>query len=261
MTPPRRRVLILGGTGEGLALGRALADDPRFQVTYSVAGRTKSPALPPTKTRTGGFGGSGGLRQYLDDSGTDLVVDATHPFAAQMSANAAKAAADASIPLLALRRPAWTAAEGDRWIDVPTTQAAADAIGADPRRVFLTIGQRDLAPFLTAPQHRYVLRSVEPPPRNLLPPDCMDLAERGPFALDGERALLAEHRIDVLVTKNSGGDATRAKLIAARERGIPVIMVARPALPPATAVVPDVKAALAWLDAAHGPDLPTDRGV
>ena len=261
MTPPRRRVLILGGTGEGLALGRALADDPRFETTYSVAGRTTSPILPPTATRTGGFGGAEGLQFYLEGREIDLIIDATHPFAAQMSANAAEAAAETGTPVLALRRPAWIATDDDRWIDVPSMQAGVDAIGADPRRVFLTIGQRDLAPFLTAPQHRYVLRSVEPPPDDLCPPDCLVLTERGPFSLDGERALLAEHRIDVLVTKNSGGDATRAKLIAARERGIPVIMVARPALPLATAEVPDVEAALAWLDAAHGPDLPTDRGV
>ncbi len=261
MTPPRRRVLILGGTGEGLALGRALADDPRFEITYSVAGRTTAPVLPPTETRTGGFGGVNGLQLYLEGREIDLIVDATHPFAAQMSANAVEAAAETGIPVLALRRPPWTADDGDRWIDVPIMQAAADAIGAESRRVFLTIGQHDLAPFLTAPQHRYVLRSVEPPPEKLRPLDCLVMAERGPFALDGERALLAEHRIDILVTKNSGGDATRPKLIAARERGIPVIMVARPALPPATAEVPDVDAALAWLDAAHGFVLPTDRGV
>jgi precorrin-6A/cobalt-precorrin-6A reductase len=167
-----------------------------------------------------------------------------------MSLNAVAAAEHTAVPLLQLLRPPWIAVEGDRWIPVADMSAAALALGKAPRRVFLTVGRKELGPFLTQPQHRYVIRSVDPPPPALLPRDSLAIAARGPFALEDERRLLAEHEIEVLVTKNSGGSATAAKLQAARERGLPVVMVERPELPLAERAA-DAEAALAWLLRLH----------
>ncbi len=253
--------MLLGGTGEALALARRLADDARFSSLYSVAGRTRAPVLPEgLESRSGGFGGAAGLAVFLKDGQFDLLVDATHPFAAQISANAAAASEKAGMPLLSLRRPGWSAREGDRWQAVPHMEAAARALGPQPRRVLLTIGQLELAPFRAEPQHHYVIRSVEPPPEALLPPDCTCLTARGPFALEGELDLLASQRIDCLVTKNSGGSATEAKLVAARQLGLPVIMVERPVLPVVGSTVISVEAALGWLDH-FASSRPTERGV
>jgi precorrin-6A/cobalt-precorrin-6A reductase len=253
--------LLLGGTGEALALARGLAGNPRFAALYSVAGRTRAPVLPEgLESRSGGFGGAEGLAAFLKAGAFDLLIDATHPFAAQISANAATASAIAVVPLLSLRRPAWTAQEGDHWQMVPDMAAAAEALGLIPRRVLLTIGQLELAPFRENPWHHYVIRSVEPPPVGLLPADCHCLGARGPFTLEGERALLAEYRIECLVTKNSGGSATEAKLEAARELGLPVVMVERPVLAQAGNPVSSVEAALVWLDH-FASSRPTERGV
>jgi precorrin-6A/cobalt-precorrin-6A reductase len=236
------RVLILGGTTEASALARALAGDARFTPTLSLAGRTRSPAAPPIPWRSGGFGGAEGLSAYLLQQSVGALIDATHPFAARMKANAAQAAVLADVPRLAILRPAWQAGEGDCWTQVADMPAAFAALGPIPRRVFLSIGRQELAAF--GPPHAYLVRSVDPP--TVLPPDATAIAARGPFTRDGERALLLAHGIEVLVTKNAGGDATAAKLAAARDLSLPVVLVARPA-PPAPPVVPDAAAALDWL--------------
>ncbi len=241
------RVLILGGSSEASALARALAGDGRFAPTLSLAGRTRAPVLPPVPARIGGFGGVAGLVAWLRAQGAGAVVNATHPFAARMSANASAACAATGTPLLRVLRPEWCPQPGDDWRVVPDMAAAARRLGDAPRRVLLTVGRQDLAPFAAAPQHDYVIRSVDAPPKDALPPRAVVISARGPFAEAGERALLRAHAIDILVTKNAGGDATEAKLAAARALGLPVVMVARPpAVPGGT--VPDVAAALAWLE-------------
>ncbi len=240
------KVLILGGTTEGSGLARALADDARFRPVLSLAGRTRAPVLPAVAARRGGFGGVDGLAAYLRDEGMGALVDATHPFARQMHRHASEAAAIAAVPRLALWRPGWMPEPGDRWTQVAAMPEAVLALGPDPRRVFLTVGQQELAPFRAAPWHDYLVRSVEAPSPADLPPGVRCIAARGPFLEADEVTLLRHERIDVVVTKNSGGDATVAKLLAARRLGIPVIMVARPPEPDPP-VVPDVAGALAWL--------------
>jgi precorrin-6A/cobalt-precorrin-6A reductase len=239
-------VLILGGTTEASALARALAGDPIIRVTLSLAGRTRAPLLPAVASRRGGFGGVDGLARYLRDERVDALVDATHPFAAQMSRHALAAAGQAGVPCLAIVRPAWQPQHGDAWIAVPDMQAAVRALGAPPRRVFLTVGQQELAPFAAAPWHDYLIRSVEPPDPASLPPRARCIAARGPFEADAERRLLEAEAIETLVTKNSGGSATIAKLDAARALRLPVVMVARPPGPDGPAV-PDAEQAAAWL--------------
>ena len=244
-----RRLLILGGTGEAAALARSLAEAGDWDVTTSLAGRTRAPAALPGVVRVGGFGGVDGLAAYLRAGRIERVIDATHPFAATMSANAAAACAKAGVPLLRIERPAWTPAPGDRWIDVADAEAAADWLaGALPAgaAVLLTLGRQEVAPFRRCPALRFVLRSIEAPAPEDVPPDCQLLSERGPFTLDGERALIARHGIRAVVAKNAGGDATAAKLAAAREAAIPVAMIRRPSLP-ATPAVADVAGALDWL--------------
>ncbi|MFE0756893.1 cobalt-precorrin-6A reductase [Inquilinus sp. NPDC058860] len=244
-----RRVLILGGTTEAAALARALAQAGEWEVTTSLAGRTRAPAALPGAVRIGGFGGADGLATYLRAERIDRVIDATHPFAATMSANAAAACDRLGVPMLRIERPAWTPAPGDRWIDVADATEAADWLtGALPAgsAVLLTLGRQEVAPFKRCPALRFVLRSIEPPAAEDLSPDCLLLSERGPFTLDGERALIARHGIRGIVAKNAGGDATAAKLAAAREAAIPVVMIRRPALP-ATPAVPDIAGALDWL--------------
>ncbi|WP_159999188.1 cobalt-precorrin-6A reductase [Roseomonas sp. 18066] len=239
------RVLLLGGTTEGAALARALADDARFQATLSLAGVTRAPRPQPLPTRIGGFGGVEGLAAYLRDERIEALLDATHPFAAQMTRNAAAAAG--GLPLLRLDRPAWRAQPGDDWHEFPDMPALVESLGETPRRIFLTIGRKELAPFQAAPWHHYVVRSVDPPPPGLLPPHATLITATGPFALDDELALLRGHRIALVATKNSGGAATEAKLQAARRLGLPMRLLARPLPPPGLAVVHDVAAALAWL--------------
>ncbi len=242
------RVLILGGTSEGSALARLLAGDARFAAVLSLAGRTATPAPSPIPRRIGGFGGADGLTAFLRAERIAALVDATHPFARRMPHHARAAAERSCVPILRIERPAWTPQHGDRWTIVGSLPEAADALGTVPRRVFLTIGRQELAPFLAAPWHRYLIRSVDP--IDLLPPGAEAIAARGPFALDGEIDLLASRRIEVLVTKNAGGVATRAKLDAARALGIGVVMVARPAPLPGEAAG-DAAAAYAWLLARH----------
>jgi precorrin-6A/cobalt-precorrin-6A reductase len=244
------KLLILGGSGEAADLTRALAGDARFDVTLSLAGRTADPALLPGTFRRGGFGGAEGLARALTEESLDLVIDATHPFAVQMKANAIEAARAADVPLLAIRRPEWMPREGDRWIMVGSIEKAAVAIGDEPRRVFLTTGRMELAPFRQAPQHLYIVRSVEAPSPNELPPRVELITARGPFKPKDERTLLQEHKVELIVTKNSGGTGAAAKLDAARALSLPVVMVERPALPDAPSVE-TVADALAWLERAH----------
>ena len=238
-------ILILGGTTEASALARALADRS-WNSTLSLAGRTRAPIPQPIPCRIGGFGGIEGLAAYLRDNRIDALVDATHPFAAQMTHHAAAAAARTGTPLLAIYRPAWTRPAGATWHEVPTIQEAADALGPAPRRVLLTIGQKDLSPFTAAPQHHYVLRSIDPPAAP--PPGALVLTARGPYDEPAERALLQQHRIEIMVTKNAGGTATVAKLAAAAGLGIPVVIVSRPLLPPGLNTVPTAAEALTWLE-------------
>jgi precorrin-6A/cobalt-precorrin-6A reductase len=204
------------------------------------------PRLPEGEVRVGGFGGVDGLAGWLRAHAVDAVIDATHPFAARMSANAARAAALTGVPLLGLRRPGWTAGPGDRWIDVPSLEAAAEVLPGLGKRVFLTTGRLGLGVFAHLTGAWFLVRSVDPP-QPPYPPRTHTLLDRGPFTLDGELALLREHRIDVLVTKDSGAAATAPKLAAARALGVPVVVVRRPPAPPGVPAVPDVPGALAWL--------------
>jgi precorrin-6A/cobalt-precorrin-6A reductase len=243
---PRRRVLILGGTSEARALASRVAADPRLEGTVSLAGRTDAPVAHDLPLRVGGFGGVEGLKRYLIEERIERVVDATHPFAAQISANARAACEAADIPLLAFAREPWKRAPGDRWIEVEDNAAAARALGEARRRVFLTIGRQGVADFRSAPQHFYLLRVIEEPRDGDLPPDCEIIFGRGPFTRGDEIALMREKRLDSLVTKNSGGAHTYAKIEAARELGLDVVMIAPPARE-SVAMAGDLDAAMAFL--------------
>ena len=251
------KILILGGTTEASALAAVLRDDRRFAPLLSYAGATRSPRPPPIPWRVGGFGGAAGLAAFLRDGSFDALIDATHPFATQMKRNALEAARLTGIAYLPINRPPWTPGSHDDWTMVPNMQAAALAIGEAPRRVLLTIGQKDLAAFLAAPQHAYLVRSVDPPAPETMPPNAISLPLRGPFRLADERALLGAHRIELIVTKNSGGQATEPKLQAARELGIDVVMVERPPRPDWSVTAEDAQAALTWLHQR----LPAERGA
>jgi precorrin-6A/cobalt-precorrin-6A reductase len=241
------RVLILGGTAEAAALARALAEDARVAATTSLAGRTRAPAELPGAVRRGGFGGTRALADYLEARAVDLLVDATHPFAARISRNAAQACAAAGVPRLVLTRAPWTVRDGDRWIPVPDTEAAATALPGLGTRVFLTIGRQELAAFAGLDAVWFLVRLVEPP-EGPIPLDEYHLVlGRGPFSLEREAALLREHGIEVVASKNSGGAGTYAKIEAARALGLPVVMVERPALPEGE-TVESVAAALAWIE-------------
>jgi len=244
------KLLILGGSGEAAALARALDGDARYDVTLSLAGRTSEPVKLPGTIRTGGFGGAEGLSRTLHDEKFDAVIDATHPFADQIKANAIEAARLTGVPLLAIRRPSWTPVDGDNWILVEDLEGAAVALGETAKRVFLTTGRDELRPFAKASQHFYLLRSVEAPARDELPAHVELITARGPFRLVDELALLKQHAIDIVVTKNSGGEATYAKLAAARALGLPVVMVRRLMLPEAPSVETVVEA-LQWLEQHH----------
>jgi precorrin-6A/cobalt-precorrin-6A reductase len=222
------RVLILGGTTEASELTHLLATDPRFETTVSLAGRTANPKMQPVRMRIGGFGGADGLAAWLEQEKTDAVIDATHPYADQISANAVAACKRLAIPLASIVRPAWEPQPDDKWLTVASAEAAADALGAAPRRVFLSLGRLELGAFARQPHHRYIARTIDPPGDVALPPDVLMLSGRGPFDRAAETTLLEREKIDVLVSKNSGGAATYAKIEAARSLGIPVVMIARP---------------------------------
>jgi precorrin-6A/cobalt-precorrin-6A reductase len=238
-------VLVLGGTGEGRELAGQLAALGR-PVISSLAGRVSAPLLPAGEVRIGGFGGVDGLTEYLRAQQFSAVVDATHPFAARITQNAATACAATGTPLLVLRRPPWTPVDGDHWTTVPDLRAAASMVSLLPADnvVLLTIGRQGVDAFAAAPQ-RFWLRAVDPPDAPV-PAGCDLIIDRGPFTQDGELELLQRLAVDLLVTKNSGGPMTVAKLTAARILGLPVLMIERPALPGGVRVVDDVPTALAW---------------
>ncbi|MET7605462.1 cobalt-precorrin-6A reductase [Streptomyces avermitilis] len=239
-------VLVLGGTTEARELAASLAPRPGVRVTTSLAGRVSRPGTVDGDVRVGGFGGAEGLAVWLREHRVDAVVDATHPFAAGITANAARAAAATGVPAVVLRRPGWRPGPGDRWHAVASLPAAADLLPGLGRRVFLTTGRLGLAAFAHQAELHFVVRSVESP-EPPVPPDTEVVLARGPFTVADELGLLREHRIDVLVTKDSGGAATSAKLTAARELGLPVVVVRRPPLPEGMTAVPDVAGALARL--------------
>ena len=246
--PPR--LLILGGTAEGRALAEAAEArfGPALTVISALAGRTRAPLLPAGEVRIGGFGGTEGLANYLRDERIDLLIDATHPFATQISAQACEAAARAETQRLALVRPPWRPIPGDRWIEVDTVEAAPAAIPDGAERVFLTVGVRSLAPFASRPDLWFLVRLVDAPAEPIPLAQLRLICARGPFAEDDERALLTEHGIDCLVTRASGGDATAAKLAAARALGLPVVMVRRPPPPPSGDHASSLEDALAWIE-------------
>jgi precorrin-6A/cobalt-precorrin-6A reductase len=252
------RVLILGGTTEARELGLVLRGRD-LVVTMSLAGRTATPAAQPVPVRRGGFGGVAGLAEYLRSERVDVLVDATHPYAATISMNAASAAKLTNTPILALRRPAWIAAPGDVWIDVADGEDAVRALGQSARRVFLAVGRQELEPFNTAPQHVYVIRSVDPVEPPLDVPHAHYILARGPFTEHQDRDLLESFSINAVVAKNSGGDATYSKIAAARSLGIPVFMFKRPPMPECPSVGA-VAGAAAWLDHAIA-GLGVPRGV
>ncbi len=246
--PAPKRLLILGGTEEARQLAAAAL--ARFGdaliVTTSLAGRTQSPAPIAGVLRRGGFGGAAGLADYLRAERIDCLIDATHPFAARISATASEACRDAGVPLLALTRPSWERGEDDRWIEVASATEAAALLPRAGRRVFLTIGRRDLDAFATIEGVYFLVRLIEPP-ATPLPLVCDVILRRGPFTFAEERSIIARHAIDLLVTKASGGAATAAKLAAARAAGIPVVMLRRPG-GTSGASVESVGEALRWLD-------------
>lgn len=245
------KVLLLGGSTEASALARALDARSGYDVTVSYAGRTRARVATPGTVRVGGFGGVDGLAAHLRDERIDLLVDATHPFAARMPHHAAAAALRSGVPTLRICRPAWEPGPADRWQVVPDLHGAADALCAlGPVRVFLTTGRQDLVPFARLRDSWFLVRAIEAPSVQPLPHASVILA-RGPFHEEQERALLEEHRIDVIVSKNSGGDAAVAKLDAARALGLPVVMVDRPRGPSGPTVT-TVEAALAWVEQQTG---------
>jgi precorrin-6A/cobalt-precorrin-6A reductase len=243
------RLLILGGTTEATALATLLAADKRHDATFSLAGRTAAPRTQPLPTRIGGFGGADGLARWLEAERIEAVIDATHPYADQISANAVAACSRLGVPLVSLVRSPWKQEAGDRWQSVVSTEAAVAALGSTPRRVFVTVGRQELHLFAAAPQHHYTARLIDEPERSGLPPDLTLIQARGPFDLAAERTLMLDNEIEIVVSKNSGGSATYPKIEAARELKLPVIMIERPDKP-AGHVVDSAKAALDWLD--HG---------
>ncbi|MEG4333571.1 cobalt-precorrin-6A reductase [Microcoleus sp. AT9_A2] len=257
----KKRLLILGGTGDAAELAVRASQIAEIEVISSLAGRTQQPFTPKTgSVRIGGFGGGAGLAAFLRvssarpygdyakgvDRPIDFLIDATHPFAARISANAAVAAAECNVPFLMLVRPAWERVEGDRWIEVAGHSEAARALLGLSQRVFLTIGRQELAAFAGLDAIWFLMRAIDPPALNSPIPNGKLLLARGPFSLEEERQLLLEYQIDTIVSKNSGGGATYAKIVAARELGIPVVMVQRPPIPDVEKVE-DVEGAIAWL--------------
>jgi precorrin-6A/cobalt-precorrin-6A reductase len=252
------RILILGGTTEARGLAERLAGRAGLDITLSLAGRTMSPAALPVPVRSGGFGGVAGLADYLQHERIDFLIDATHPYASKISANAATAARETGVRFVALRRPPWSKMPGDRWTEVSDAPAAIAALGEAPRRVFVALGRNELAPFGQAPQHHYLIRSVDPVEPPLPLPRVNYITGRGPFSETDDRALLAAHRIDAVVAKNSGGSATYGKIAAARALGIEVVILRRPPLLDAPAVA-TIDETIAWLD--HAFTLAAARGV
>jgi len=242
------RVLLLGGTTEASDLAKALADQG-IDAVFSYAGRTEAPVRQPLPQRIGGFGGVAGLVDYLRQNAMTHLIDATHPFAAQMSHHAVQAASQTQTPLVAFERAPWLAAQGDQWHHVPDMAGAVAALPDDPARVFLAIGRQHLEDFAAKPQHHYLLRLVDPTAALPLP-KATALIARGPFTLQGDLALLQTHRITHIVAKNAGGSGARAKMDAARALSLPVILIERPCVPDRPRV-DSVEQVLAWLHRAN----------
>lgn len=240
------RVLVLAGTGDALAIADRLAALPGVVPITSFAGRVARPRVPKGEIRIGGFGGVEGLERYLASERIDVVLDATHPFAATISRSAATACGRLAIPLRALLRPRWHPVAGDRWHDVGDMTAAAALAHELGRRIFLTIGRQELLPFAEYGDRWFLIRTIEPPEVSL-PAQHELLLQRGPFALAAELQLVREHSIDLIVSKNSGGAAAYAKLAAARALGVPVVMVRRPERP-SVPTLESVDAAVRWID-------------
>ncbi|MBD2297143.1 MULTISPECIES: cobalt-precorrin-6A reductase [Nostocales] len=240
------RVLILGGTTEAAELGARVATIDGIEAIASLAGRTREPSRPSGNVRIGGFGGVDGLVEYLRQMKVDVLIDATHPFANQISDNAAAAANEVGIHRLMLIRPAWEKTTGDRWIEVDSNAAAADILPNQAKRVFLTVGRQELSTFAHLQDIWFLMRMIDPPGKDTLVPPGIILCDRGPFILENERKIIVQHNIDTIVSKNSGGDATYAKIIAARELGVQVVMVKRPSVPMGEKVA-DVDGAVTWL--------------
>jgi precorrin-6A/cobalt-precorrin-6A reductase len=242
------RLLILGGTAEAAALAHAVLArlGDAIDVTTSLAGRTERPNPLPGRLRIGGFGGPAGLAAYLVEHEFDRLIDATHPFAARISTAARLACEETGVPRLMLLRPPWRRHPRDRWIEVDDMAAAAAVVGRIGRHALLTVGTGEIACFAAVDEVRFLVRLVDPPRRPLPLRCCRVIVGRGPFTLAGERRRLEDHAIDVLVCKASGGAATEAKILAARELGLPVVMVRRPPREPGEAVE-TVASALDWL--------------
>lgn len=239
------RVLILGGTGEGRRLAGHLTE-LGVPVVSSLAGRVREPKLPEGEVRIGGFGGPEGLAEYLEEQRIGVLVDATHPFATRMTGNAVSAASATNTELLVLRRQEWVPGPGDDWHEVDSLAEAAEKVGGLGHRVLLTTGRRGVRHFASARHNWFLVRTVDEPDRPL-PPNMTTLLARGPFDAAAEAELIRRHAIDVIVSKNSGGGMTEGKLTAARELGVPVVLVRQPALPDLP-VVHTVADALAWLE-------------
>lgn len=223
--PPR--ILILGGTSEASEIAARLAAETDLQVISSLAGRVSQPRLPAGRVRIGGFGGVAGLISYLVDENIEVVIDATHPFASRISGNAELACTALNIPLIAFERPPWKPQEQDCWCAVPDVQAAASPVNREGNRVFLSIGRQGLGAFSDCNHAWFLVRAIDEP-NGKLPENSKLILDRGPFLLNDEMQLLRNQRINVLVSKNSGGPATYAKIEAARALRIPVIMIDRP---------------------------------
>jgi precorrin-6A/cobalt-precorrin-6A reductase len=252
------RVLILGGTTEATKLCELIAGRKNIAATLSLAGRTMSPAPQPVPVCVGGFGGAEGLALYLIEQKINVLIDATHPFAERISANATAAAKIANVSLVILTRAPWTQVEGDDWIEVEDLAAAASALGENPRRVLLTSGRLGLAAFEAAPQHDYLIRTIDPPEALTLP-RAKIILDRGPFSEGAERMLMRDEKIEVLVTKNSGGTATYGKIAAARSLGLPVVII-RPPSRPDGLTLHDPQEVMRFIEAHHASS-GADRGV
>ena len=239
------RVLLLGGTTEATALAHTFAA-AGIDAVFSYAGRTDRPIEQPLPTRTGGFGGIQGLADFIAAENITHVVDATHPFAAQISNNAVSACRMTDTPLIALVRAPWAAQPGDVWLDVADTEAAVAALPTNPARIFLAIGRQTLAAFAAQPQHFYLLRLVDAPDAALPLPNTEIVLDRGPFTVAGDLALMRAHAITHVIAKNSGGKGASAKLQAARALQLPVIMIARPAIADRP-IASNVAAVMDWL--------------
>jgi precorrin-6A/cobalt-precorrin-6A reductase len=241
-----KRLLILGGTQEARELLAQATNIAGVETIASLAGRTRQPILPAQNTRIGGFGGVAGLTNYLREQSIDGLIDASHPFAGQISWNAAISASAVNIPWIRLVRPAWEKTAGDRWIEVDSYEKASKVLPGIAKRVFLSIGRQELAVFASLQEIWFLLRMIDPPQPHALIPHGQLILERGSFGLAAERSLLRQYQIEAIVSKNSGGTATYSKIIAARELGCPVVMVQRPPGPEGEQVT-DVEGAVGWL--------------